>query len=102
MLPSISPAPTRRAAAQGIQGVRFKRVIMDEGETDRSPHPTVREEVKRLVMCSGKVYYDLAEGRKQQGLESQVAIVRIEQLAPFPFDLVGREMRRYPNAEVMW
>ena len=41
--------------AQGIQGVRFKRVIMDEKETDRSPNPTPREGVKRLVMCSGKV-----------------------------------------------
>ena len=49
-----------------------------------------------------QVYYDLAEERKKQGKENEVAVVRIEQLAPFPFDLVGRELRRYPNAEVMW
>ena len=52
--------------------------------------------------CTLQVYYDLAKGRKERGLENEVAIVRLEQLAPFPFDLVMRELRRYPNAEVMW
>ena len=42
-------------AAQGIKGVRFKRVIMDESATDRSPNPPTEEGVKRLVFCSGKV-----------------------------------------------
>ena len=42
-------------STQGIQGVRFKRVIMDESATDRSPHPDTEEGVKRLIMCSGKV-----------------------------------------------
>ncbi len=49
-----------------------------------------------------QVYYDLIKGRKEKGMEGQIAIVRIEQLAPFPFDLVMRELRRYPKAEVMW
>ena len=49
-----------------------------------------------------QVYYDLAKGRQEKGMQDQIAIVRIEQLAPFPFDLVMREMRRYPNAEIMW
>ena len=40
--------------AQGIKGVRFKRVIMDESATDRSPNPPVEEGFKRLVLCSGK------------------------------------------------
>ena len=48
------------------------------------------------------MYYDLAEERRRQGSEGDFAIVRVEQLAPFPFDLIGRELRRYPNAEVMW
>ena len=55
-----------------------------------------------MVMVSGKVYYDLLEERKKRGLEDQVALVRIEQLNPFPFDLVMREIRRFPNAELMW
>lgn len=86
----------------GIQGVRFKRLIMDERATDRSPNPPVDTATKRIVMCSGKVYYELAAERAKQGLGETVAIVRLEQLAPFPFDLVMRELRRYPNAEVLW
>jgi len=85
-----------------IKGARFKRLIMDEGAKDRSPMPPVDSEKKRLVMCSGKLYYELASERKKRGLQNEVAIVRLEQLAPFPFDLVMREIRRYPNAEVLW
>ena len=40
---------------QGIKGVRFKRVIMDESAEDRSPNPPVENGFKRLVLCSGKV-----------------------------------------------
>ena len=40
---------------QGIQGVRFKRLIMDESVTDRSPHPPQEPDVQRAVFCSGKV-----------------------------------------------
>lgn len=87
---------------KGIEGVRFKRVIMDEKATDRSPNPPVDEAVKRLVMCTGKVYYEIAAERAKQGKQDDVAIVRLEQLAPFPFDLVMRELRRYPKAEVLW
>ena len=45
--------------SQGIQGVRFKRLIMDEGATDRSPHPPQESDVKRAVFCSGKVCQQL-------------------------------------------
>lgn len=48
------------------------------------------------------MYYELAAEREKQGLEDKVAIVRIEQLCPFPFDLVMRELRRYPEAEFIW
>lgn len=86
----------------GIAGVRFKRLIMDTGATDRSPHPDPVPSVKRLVLCSGKIYYELAAERERLGVVNDVAIVRVEQLTPFPFDLVARELRRYPAAEVMW
>ncbi|MEW5306228.1 MAG: hypothetical protein WDW36_008709 [Sanguina aurantia] len=89
----------------GIVGVRFKRLIMDDGglmPKNRGPRPTPELSYKRLVMCSGKVYYDLVAKREEMGMKDKVAIVRIEQLAPFPFDLVCREMRRYPDAEVVW
>ncbi len=48
------------------------------------------------------MYYELKAEREKQGKESEVALIRVEQLAPFPFDLVCRELRRYPNAEIMW
>ena len=44
------------------------------------------------------MYYELAAERARQGKQGEVAVIRIEQLAPFPFDLVMREMRRFPNA----
>jgi 2-oxoglutarate dehydrogenase E1 component len=90
-----------------IQGVRFKRLIMDASAADRSPHPPPVPGVRRLVLCTGKVYYELAAARDKAGLAADgtpggVAVVRLEQLVPFPFDLVMRELRRYPGAEVMW
>jgi 2-oxoglutarate dehydrogenase E1 component len=83
-----------------ILGVRFKRLIMDNDETDRSPNPPPRPAVKRLVLCSGKIYYELEAAREEAGQVGQIAICRVEQLAPFPFDLVMRELKRYPNAQV--
>ena len=44
------------------------------------------------------MYYELAAERAKQGKQGEVALIRMEQLAPFPFDLVMRELRRYPNA----
>lgn len=87
---------------QSIKGARFKRLIMDDSATDRSPNPPVDASKKRVVMCSGKVYYEIASERRKRGLQDEIAIVRLEQLAPFPYDLVMREIRRYPNAEIVW
>lgn len=91
----------------GIVGVRFKRLIMDDaGLTPKSRafSPPQEPEYKRIVFCSGKVYYELHAERERRGeaATKEVALVRVEQLAPFPFDLVRRELRRYPNAEVFW
>ena len=54
----------------------------------------------RNMAC--QVYYELAAEREKREQQGEVAVVRVEQLAPFPFDLVMREMRRYPDADVMW
>eukprot|EP01039_Chlorochromonas_danica_P007954 gene7954-8774_t len=78
-------------------GTRFRRVYK---ETDPAIYEKP-EEVKRLVFCSGKIYYELVEEREKKNIKN-IAIVRIEQLAPFPFDKVARESARYKNAEVMW
>jgi 2-oxoglutarate dehydrogenase E1 component len=57
--------------------------------------------VKRVIMVSGKFYYDIVEERDKRGLKN-VAIIRIEQLAPFPWDRVAQECKRYKDAEVYW
>jgi len=79
------------------EGTEFLRVIPEEGVATESP-----SEVTRLVFCTGKVYYDLTDARKEHGLEKNVAIARIEQIAPFPYDLVQAELEKYNNAEVIW
>jgi 2-oxoglutarate dehydrogenase E1 component len=58
--------------------------------------------VKRLIVCSGKVYYDLVKKREEKGA-SDVAILRVEQLYPFPHKAFAAEMRRYPAAtDIVW
>jgi 2-oxoglutarate dehydrogenase E1 component len=60
------------------------------------------EKVKRLVVCSGKVYYDLVKKREERGSDD-VAIVRIEQLYPFAHKAFASEIKKYPNAtEIVW
>lgn len=88
----------------GGQGTRFKRLIMDKKATDRAMRPQPQHEVKHLVLCSGKVYYELDAELSAAPPETQAAtaVVRVEQLAPFPWDLVARELRRYPDADVTW
>ncbi|WP_298234281.1 2-oxoglutarate dehydrogenase E1 component [uncultured Azohydromonas sp.] len=74
----------------------FRTVI---GELDASIDAA---KVKRVIACSGKVYYDLVKKRAEKGA-SDVAVIRVEQLYPFPHKAFAAEMRKYPNAtEVVW
>ena len=59
------------------------------------------KDVKRLVLCTGKIYYELLENRRKENVKD-VALIRVEQLAPFPFDLIVNEFEKYPNAEIVW
>ncbi|CAN7990498.1 unnamed protein product, partial [Ixodes pacificus] len=79
------------------EGTSFLRLIPDEGAVKGNPNA-----VKRHILCTGKVYYDLTKERKARNLEGDVAISRVEQLCPFPFDLVKQEMDKYPNADICW
>lgn len=78
------------------EGTKFKRFIPDESAAAANPSG-----VKRVLLCSGKVYYELAAYREANGRDD-VAIGRVEQISPFPFDLVAAEMAKYPGAEVVW
>jgi len=78
-------------------GTSFKRVIPEEGSAAENP-----ENVKKIIFCSGKVYYDLVKERDAKGLTNEIAISRVEQVSPFPFDSVRDECAKYANANVQW
>ena len=60
------------------------------------------DKVRRVIVCSGKVYYDLAKKREEKGADD-VAILRVEQLYPFPHKAFSAELRKYPNvADLVW
>jgi len=60
------------------------------------------DKVKRVVVCSGKVFFDLSKKREEKGLDD-VALIRVEQLYPFPHKAFATELKKYPNAtEVVW
>nr|CAA62980.1 oxoglutarate dehydrogenase (E1) [Cupriavidus necator H16]prf//2209294B 2-oxoglutarate dehydrogenase [Cupriavidus necator] len=73
----------------------FETVIPDHEELNAS-------KVKRVIMCSGKVYYDLVNTRKEREA-NDTAVIRLEQLYPFPHKAVAAELKKYPNAtEIVW
>uniref|UniRef100_A0A1A8J8T4 2-oxoglutarate dehydrogenase complex component E1 n=1 Tax=Nothobranchius kuhntae TaxID=321403 RepID=A0A1A8J8T4_NOTKU len=80
-----------------LPGTHFKRIILDDGPAAKNP-----EKVKRVVFCSGKVYYELIRERRNRNMDAAVAVVCIEQLSPFPFDLIKVEADRYLNADLVW
>jgi 2-oxoglutarate dehydrogenase E1 component len=57
--------------------------------------------VRRVVLCTGKVYYDLLQARRDKGIRD-VALIRLEQLYPFPRKTLAKLLAQYPNAEVVW
>ena len=80
-----------------LEGTTFRPVIGDT--VQRADNG----KVKRVILCAGQVYYDLTAGRAERGLEEEVAIVRAEQLYPFPYAEAEAELAKYPNAtEIMW
>src|SRR6476619_3566629 len=73
------------------------RTVIGEQSADVNP-----ERVKRLIACSGRVYYDLVRSRAERK-NGDVAVVRVEQLYPFPHKAFATELKKYPNlAEVVW
>ena len=56
----------------------------------------------QVLFCTGKVYYDLLKERRDRGLEDQIAIHTIEQICPFPFDMMKSVADQYCNAKLCW
>jgi 2-oxoglutarate dehydrogenase E1 component len=76
-------------------GTSFKRILP---ETDQLAEGS---KVRRVILCSGKVYFDLVAERRKRRIDD-IAILRIEQLYPFPFASLTKELTLYPNAEIVW
>jgi len=84
------------------EGSSFHRVLWDDAERGSSKTKLLTDKkIKRVVMCSGKVYYDLLEERDRRGI-SDIYILRFEQFYPFPAISAVKELERFKNAEMVW
>jgi 2-oxoglutarate dehydrogenase E1 component len=90
------------------EGTHFMRVLRDDAERrDESSKTSKRialkspEGIRRVVLCSGKIYYDLYEEREKKGI-NDVYLLRLEQFYPFPAKMLLEEVSRFPNAELVW
>jgi 2-oxoglutarate dehydrogenase E1 component len=81
----------------------FHRLLWDDAQT--SPNEKIRlvpdGEIRRVVICSGKVYYDLYDEREKRGIDD-IYLLRIEQLYPFPTKALMTELSRFKQAEIVW
>ncbi len=89
-------------AAEFTSGSSFHRLMWDDAQQGNSDTKLVADKkIKRVVMCSGKVYYDLLEERDARGIDD-VYLLRVEQFYPFPAQSAVKELERFKQAEVVW
>ncbi len=81
----------------------FHRILWDDAECGGQTDVKLKadDKIRRVVVCTGKVYFDLLEAREEKGVDD-VYILRVEQLYPFPAKAVINELKRFPNAELVW
>lgn len=78
-----------------VPGTQFQPVL-DDAMSDTS-------KVDRVVLLTGKLYYDLVKERQTRNLSDKVALIRLEELSPFPFDELRAALKRYTKArEIVW
>jgi 2-oxoglutarate dehydrogenase E1 component len=81
----------------------FHRLLWDDAQI--SPNEKVKlvadDKIRRVVLCSGKIYYDLYEEREKRGIDD-VYLLRVEQLYPFPTKALVTELSRFKQAEMVW
>jgi 2-oxoglutarate dehydrogenase E1 component len=80
----------------------FHRVLWDDAQGDASVTKLAADEkIRRVVLCAGKVYYDLFEERAKRGIDD-VYLLRVEQLYPFPVKALATELSRFKHADIVW
>ncbi|MEM8698463.1 MAG: 2-oxoglutarate dehydrogenase E1 component [Pseudomonadota bacterium] len=88
--------------ADFTEGSSFHRVLWDDAQLGTSETKLKPDDqIKRVVLCSGKVYFDLLERRDAEGIDD-VYLMRLEQFYPFPALSITRELGRFKNADVIW
>ena len=80
-------------------GTTFHRVLWDDAQITNDLDAD--DNIRRIVMCTGKVYFDLYEEREKRGIKD-IYIMRLEQLYPFPRKALREEMARFKKAEIVW
>ncbi len=83
--------------ADFAEGTSFHRVLDDHDKAILAKP----KDIKRIVLCSGKVYYDLLQERRDRKIDN-IMILRLEQLYPFPHKSLAERFKEYPNAEIIW
>jgi 2-oxoglutarate dehydrogenase E1 component len=83
-------------------GSSFHRVLWDDAQHGLSDTVLAADDkIRRVVICSGKVYFDLLEQRDARGIDD-VYLLRLEQFYPFPAISLSKELGRFKNAEIVW
>jgi len=85
------------------EGKSFHRLLWDDAQTNKSEKIKLAKDnkIKRVVLCSGKVYFDLYEEREARGI-NDIYLLRVEQLYPFPAKALITELSRFKKAEIIW
>ena len=90
----------RSNLAEMSSGSKFTRFYDEPAETAASL--VSPEKIKKIIFCTGQVYYALLRAREANKIRD-VVLTRVEQLSPFPFDLVTAALNRYPNSsQIVW
>ena len=90
------------SADEFTTGSSFHRVLQDDADRGKSDFTLKSDDqIKRVVICSGRVYYDLLQARNAAGSDD-VYILRLEQFYPFPAQSMVRELERFKKAEIVW
>lgn len=81
----------------------FHRLLWDDAEMIKDGPIKLQKDgkIRRVVLCSGKVYFDLLEEREKRGIDD-IYLLRVEQLYPFPAKALINELSRFTNAEMVW
>src|SRR6185369_11897715 len=86
------------------EGSSFHRVMIDGAEAGCDVGGVTLapdDKINRVILCSGKVYFDLLDEREKRGL-NDIYLMRLEQLYPWPMKSISEELSRFPNAELVW